>query len=33
MLNALYDYAVRHELSLPDGYAKKTVAAYISFST
>lgn len=32
MLNALYDYAVRHELSLPDGYAKKTVAAYISFS-
>lgn len=33
MLNALYDYAVRHELSLPDGYAKKTVAAYISFSS
>lgn len=33
MLNALYDYAARHELSLPDGYAKKTVAAYISFST
>lgn len=33
MLNALYDYAVRHELSLPDGYAKKTVAVYISFSS
>lgn len=33
MLNALYDYAVRHELSLPDGYANKTVAAYISFSS
>ena len=33
MLNALYDYAIRHELSLPDGYTKKTVAAYISFST
>jgi len=33
MLKALYDYAVRHELSLPDGYAKKTVAAYISFSS
>ena len=33
MMNALYDYAVRHELSLPDGYAKKTVAAYISFSS
>lgn len=32
MLNALYDYAVRHDLSLPDGYAKKTVAAYIAFS-
>lgn len=33
MLNALCDYAVRHELSLPDGYSKKTVAAYISFSS
>lgn len=33
MLNALYDYAIRHDLSLPDGYAKKTVAAYISFSS
>ena len=33
MLNALYDYAVRHELSLPDGYSKKTVAAYIAFSS
>ena len=33
MLNALYEYAVRHELSLPDGYTKKTVAAYISFSS
>lgn len=32
MLKALYDYALRHELSLPDGYAKKSVAAYISFS-
>ncbi len=33
MLKALYDYAVSHELSLPDGYAKKTVAAYIWFSS
>lgn len=33
MLNALYDYAMRHELTLPEGYARKTVAAYISFST
>lgn len=33
MLKALYDYAVSHELSLPDGYVRKTVAAYITFST
>ncbi|MBQ9082966.1 MAG: type I-C CRISPR-associated protein Cas8c/Csd1 [Clostridia bacterium] len=33
MLKALYDYAIAHELSLPDGYAKKTVAAYIAFSS
>lgn len=32
MLKALYNYAMSHELSLPDGYAKKNVAAYISFS-
>lgn len=32
MLKALYDYAVTHALSLPDGYVKKTVAAYITFS-
>lgn len=33
MLKALYDYAVSHDLALPDGYAKKTVAAYIMFSS
>lgn len=33
MLKALYDYAVAHDLSLPDGYVKKTVAAYIMFSS
>lgn len=33
MLKALYDYALSHGLSLPDGYVKKTVAAYIMFSS
>lgn len=33
MLKALYDYAVSHELTLPDGYVNKTVAAYIMFSS
>lgn len=33
MLKALYDYAVNHALSLPDGYVKKTVAAYIMLSS
>lgn len=33
MLKALYDYAVVHDLSLPDGYVKKTVSAYIMFSS
>ncbi|MGN1013947.1 MAG: type I-C CRISPR-associated protein Cas8c/Csd1 [Butyricicoccus sp.] len=29
MLKALYDYAIRHELTLPAGYVEKTVKAYI----
>ena len=33
MLKALYDYALSHELALPEGYVKKTVAAYIMFSS
>ena len=33
MLKALYDYAIRHELTLPDGYVKKTIQAYISLSS
>jgi len=33
MLKALYDYAIRHELTLPDGYVKKTIKAYISLSS
>lgn len=33
MLKALYDYAVAHELSLPEGYVRKTVAAYVMFSS
>lgn len=33
MLKALYDYALRHDLTLPDGYVKKTVKAYISLSS
>ncbi len=30
MLKALYDYAIGHKLTLPAGYIKKTVKAYIS---
>jgi len=33
MLKALYDYAIRHELTLPDGYVKKTIKVYISLSS
>lgn len=33
MLKALYDYANAHELTVPDGYVKKTVKAYISLSS
>ncbi len=33
MLKALYDYAIAHDLSLPDGYAQKKVAAYVAFSS
>ena len=33
MLKALYDYAVSHQLILPEGYVNKTVAAYIMFSS
>lgn len=33
MLRALYDYAIKHELTVPDGYVKKTVKAYISVSS
>lgn len=33
MLKALYDYAMTNDLSLPQGYAKKTVAAYIWLSS
>lgn len=33
MLKALYDYAIQHELTLPAGYVKKTVKAYISLSS
>lgn len=29
MLKALYDYALRHDLTLPAGYINKTVKAYI----
>ena len=29
MLKALYDYAVRKQLTLPAGYGNKTVKAYI----
>lgn len=30
MLKALHDYAIRRELTLPEGYLKKTIKAYIS---
>lgn len=30
MLRALYDYAVREDLTLPPGYVNKTIKAYIS---
>ncbi|MFR8647081.1 MAG: type I-C CRISPR-associated protein Cas8c/Csd1 [Roseburia faecis] len=30
MLRALYDYAIKHELVLPPGFAYKTIKAYIS---
>lgn len=33
MLKALYDYAIRHSLTLPEGYVKKTIKAYISLSS
>lgn len=33
MLKELYDYAIRHDLTLPAGYVKKTVKAYISLSS
>ncbi len=33
MLKSLYDYAVRHELTLPSGCVNKTIKAYLSFST
>lgn len=33
MLKSLYDYAMRNDLTLPAGYVKKTVKAYISFSS
>ena len=33
MLKELYDYAVRHDLTLPEGYVRKTVKAYISLSS
>lgn len=33
MLRALYDYALNHNLTLPDGYVRKTVKAYISLSS
>lgn len=32
MLKALYDYGIRHNLTLPAGYVSKTVKAYISLS-
>jgi CRISPR-associated protein Csd1 len=33
MLKALYDYALRHELTLPAGYVNKTIKAYVKLST
>ena len=33
MLHSLYDYAVRQGLTIPAGFAKKTVTAYISVSS
>lgn len=33
MLRSLYDYALNHNLTLPDGYVRKTVKAYISISS
>lgn len=33
MLRALYDYAIRKQLTLPPGYVKKTVKAWIALST
>ena len=33
MLRALYDYAIRKRLTLPPGYVKKTVKAWIALST
>lgn len=33
MLHSLYDYAVRQGLTIPAGFAKKTVKAYISVSS
>lgn len=33
MLKALYEYALAHDLTLPDGYVKKTVAVYLCFSS
>lgn len=33
MLRSLYDYAIRNSLTIPPGFAKKTVKAYISVSS
>ncbi len=33
MLRALYDYAIRKQLTLPPGYVKKTVKAWIALSS
>ena len=33
MLRALYDYAIRKQLTLPPGYVKKTVKAWIDLSS
>ena len=32
MLRALYDYAVQEQLTLPAGYVKKNVRAYVSLA-
>lgn len=33
MLKALYDYAIRNKLTIPSGFVRKTIKAYISLSS